>query len=165
MVRCDLFSVSVGVEDGGTGLTISIDTDLPAGTLVNIDCTRTYATFKGRLALWTVFDGRAEVQPSRRGDINGLTAFVDLAAGDAEARREFDEALGAFSSGIRTPVSDTVTITTTVGARQRLKAFGPRNENLTGSEVGRDGDISIVRSAIEINVPIRAEFQPVHDVP
>src|SRR5688500_8041205 len=164
MIRCDHFSLDVAVERRESAqLVIQLVTDLPAGTLVNVDCTRVYLTLRDQPALWTLFDERLEIQPAFHGDFSGLERSIDVEAGDAEASAEFEEALGSFSSGIRTKVSDTVTVTATVGARQRLKAFGRNNENLRGSEVSQKGDLKIVQAVVEIDVPMREDQQPLDD--
>ena len=161
MIRCDMFALEVTVERAAHSLLeIRLTTDLPAGALVIVDCARTYETLRERQALWTVFNERFEVKPRVRGDFNGFTVSVDVDAGDEQASSEFEESLSDFSAGIRAPVSDSVTVTATLGGRQRLRPFGRNNENLSGSEVTTDGGIKIARAVVEVSVPMRAELQP-----
>jgi len=163
MVTCDLFEMNLAVKQKGGKpyLVWSFVTDLPARTQVILSCSRTFLNMRGDTCVWTGHNERLEVQPNALGDYNGTAGRIDVDDSDQKALDLFNEIHTAFSSGVKTPVSDELTLCLTVGARQRLRAFGRNNSDLSGHMVSRAGDINKVEICKSVVVPMQDAFQPV----
>lgn len=162
MVTCDTFELEVSLTgEGAPVIAYSYWTDLPAGTVVSLECSRWYLDHEGRRCLWTLHDARLAVSVKGLGDFNGGSGRIDVISGDREALAEFEATIGSSSKGINSQVSDDVTVSLCVGARQPLRAFGPGNAKLSGQMVARSGGVQVVTVAKSVRVPLQAEFYPV----
>lgn len=162
MVQCEVFEVKVDLEDdnGKPCLAWTFYTDLPAGTQVILACKRTFLDMRGDTCLWTGHNERLEVRPKVQGDYNGASGRIDVHASDKKARGLFDEISTGSAPAIKTPVSDELTLGFTVGARQRLRAYGQNNAELRGKMVSANGDINVVVVRKSICIPMQKELQP-----
>jgi hypothetical protein len=106
-------------------------------------------------------DACVEVLTTDQGDLNGATGELEVDKGDKAGLAEFGELAGPYSKGIKEPVSDELTVSFILGARQPLRAFGKNNINLTGSMVRDSGGINVVSIESSVLVPIKPQLQPV----
>jgi hypothetical protein len=67
---------------------------------------------------------------------------------------------GYSSSGISSPVSDTVELGFIVGGRQRLREFGRNNSELSGTLVTERGGIKVVEAVRKLHIPMKSHLQP-----
>lgn len=162
-VRCDVFELEASVKDLSTNpiLCYRFWTDLPAGTIVGLSCSRRYLDLSGDSCLWSMIQDGLLVQPKVYGDFCGGRGEIDVNSSDAEGRKEFDDLLGEFSSGIASPVGAEVHLVLSVGARQRLRAFGKNNRSLCGAMVFDAGGINCVQVEATLNVPMADKYQPI----
>ena len=114
----------------------------------------------GTKCVWVGHNERIEIQPAIRGDFNGVTGRVDLVASDRRASLRFERINGEFSSGVKGKVSDQLTVSMTVGARQPMRLFGKNNCNLSGVMVTHTGEVNVVIVEKIILTPMPAELQP-----
>ena len=91
-----------------------------------------------------------------------LTARAVAVAGTQVAREEFDELL-PMSAGIEGHVSRTLTLSATVGARQRLKAFGKGNSQLEGAAVNQSGSVRVVTAKSTLDVELSPDLKPTNE--
>lgn len=163
MVKCDLFEVKLAVENEGDKpyLVWSFYTDLPAGTQIILTCNRTFLDMQGDKCLWTGHNERIEVEPKAHGDYNGAGGRIDVNASDKKALELFNQINAGFSPGIKTPVSDELTLGFTAGARQRVRAFGRNNSELSGQMVTTTGGINVVEMKKSVLIPMQKELQPI----
>jgi hypothetical protein len=160
MIECNRFDLSISFIDPEVPIVrYQILTDLPAGTRVIISAYRTYLDYEGNECVWSLFwddffFGKSE------GDTNGVEGIIDINAGDKIARREFEDTLSDYSSGIEGELSDEIVVDATVGLRQRLKIFGKNNCNLVGQRVHDDGTMHLVKGGTSIFCPILDENSP-----
>jgi hypothetical protein len=166
VLTCNLFELALALHnDGRTAiLEYLFYTDLPAGTRVILSCERSYTNLRGDKCVWVGHDEAALAKPSIRGDYNGAQGEIDVAASDRRALDRFRQIKNTFSSGITSPVSDTLTVTATVGARQPLKEFGKNNRYLSGRMVYDRGGVNVVEVCKSIVIPIQKESQPHEDL-
>jgi hypothetical protein len=160
MIECNRFDVSVSFADSEVPtIRYRILTDLPAGTRAIISAYRIYLDYEGNECVWSLFwddffFGKAE------GDVNGIEGTIDINTGDKIARKEFEDTLSDYSSGIEGELSNEIIVDATVGLRQRLKIFGKNNCNLLGQCVHDDGTMHLVKSGTSIFYPISDENSP-----
>ncbi len=161
MIRCDYFELvlHLGERNERRTLRYSYRTDLPAGTLAIVTCSRRYQDREGNDQLWLMASERVSVEPTADGDLNGGDGTIDIDVGDAAGRVRFDQ-LGGFSKGIRGEVSDQVCLELIVGGRQRLEAFGAGNRNLRGAMVTEESPVHVVEVSDAVIAPIRGEHKP-----
>ncbi len=159
MIQCDVFDVETEVTPARE-IIWRVFTDLPCGTRVIYSFDRLYTDHDGQECEWSLQGGSAMLDRTDRGDLNGVSGHFRVDDGDAEALRDFGESLGDYSAGIKTPLSEYIHLSFTVGLRQPLRAFGKRNENLDGSMVEDQGNMKVVKAERLVTVPIKAEFKP-----
>ncbi len=161
MITCDLFELQLELSDSDNrSLKYMFYCDLPAGTRVVLSCQRTFKNTRGETCLWVGFNTALEIQSNVHGDYNGGVGVIDVDASDRKAFEQFKQINKGFSGGIQTPVSDNFTVVLTVGARQRLKAFGRNNSSLNGDMVGENGGINVVEVEKSCKIPVKDELQP-----
>ena len=161
MISCNVFEMEAQlVEEPERALRYSYWTDLPAGTLLIVDCTRSFTDYGGKKRHWVLFNDRLTVGPNTRGDFNGGAGEIRIAEGDQRALRQFEELLPHLSSGMQTPPTERIRLELCVGGRQRLKAFGKSNEALVGGMVSKMGDMRIVRVERTVQCPLEDRFNP-----
>ena len=162
MVQCDVFEVKVDLEDesGRPYLVWTFHTDLLAGTQVILACERTFSDMLGATCLWTGHNERLEVHPNVHGNYNGANGRIEVYASDKKARELFEEISTGSAPAIKTPVSDEMILSFTVGARQKLRAYGRNNTELRGKMVSANGDINVVVVSKSICIPMQRELQP-----
>ena len=166
MVQCNIFDFKLDLKKSSNGAKVVYKywTDLPCGTLVGLCFFRLYKDNADNDCMWTLFEEELTVAPKELGDFNGGHGTLYVERGDRNALEEFeDEAFGEFGTGINGRVSDEITFVLTVGARQRIKAFGKNNCNLSGSEVFESGGINIVEVEASILLPLEEELQPLRE--
>ena len=162
MPECNIFDIDLELaEQENRKLMWRVYTDLPCGTVLSYSCDRTYIDYEGAVCLWTLDHGAVEVSPTARGDLNGGSGEVQIDHGDQSALEEFNELLGSYSKGIKTPVGDELRVSFVLGARQPLRAFGKSNIRLSGAMVREAGGINVVESEAVISAPIQHRYQPV----
>lgn len=132
MIQCDVFEIEATVTPDRQ-VEWQVFTDLPCGTRVIYGFARLYTNYSDRPCVWTLEGDSVLLERSARGDLNGASGCLNIDQGDAAALQKFNKKLGDHSAGIKTPLSDDVRLSFTVGLRQPLKAFGKRNENLDGA--------------------------------
>lgn len=161
-ILCELFEAELSAVNahGRPEIHYKLWTDLPAGTLVALGCYRSYTNWRNERCVWVMVQDALTIVPNVLGDWNGVVDTIDVIKGDLEAKKEFEDLLGGSSAGIRTPVEDEIEVVFTVGARQRLKAFGKNNENLVGPLIQKRGPIHYIELAATVNVPMRRDLQP-----
>ena len=144
-VTCDVFDVLSRVESGT--LIVSIETDLPEETMLNVEVTRAY-WLKGRRGSRSVeyFFESSPVSKwtrERRIDVSKdrLDALLKKALSRRGPRGEVDRIAPRLKLRIITPAS------------QPLEAFGERNLKLSGRKVRRDGLFHCVREILYFEVP------------
>lgn len=161
MITCDVFEVEVEtVQEPLRLLKYRYWTDLPAGTFVILDCTRSFVDHTGKERHWALHNERLMVSPSARGDFNGGAGEIAVNSGDQAALKQFEELLPHLSAGMRTPPTSRIRLHFSVGARQRLKAFGRSNEGLGGAMVSSVGEIKVVRVEQFVDCPLDNRFNP-----
>ncbi len=161
MIVCDIFDIEVDVENTNKRkLNWKFFTDLPCGTRVILYIQRLYTDFDDCECIWGLYNESFEVKRTDKGDFNGGYGELVVDNADASALKEFNNSLGAYSSGIKTPVSDNIIVSMVVGARQPLKAFGKNNINFSGQKVVGSGGINVVTVEHFVEVPIKSKFQP-----
>ena len=162
MVTCDVFEAELRARDQSPQVVeYLLYSDLPAGTQVVLSCQRTFYDMAGKLSIWPGWGDTLIIDPSIYGDFNGIRGTIDVGESDAEAFELFKDINRSCGRGIRSRVSDELTIIFTVGARQRLRIFGKNNCNLDGQMVHQHGGINIVEIECKIVVPMQDEFQPI----
>lgn len=162
MIICDIFELTLTLKDeGGPFIEYNYYTDLPAGTRIFLSCERTYIDLSEEECVWGGYDEEIFVEPATYGDFNGGSGRIDVVESDKQALKLFNQINKNFSSSIKAPVSDVLTIDLIVGARQRLKAFGKNNSELSGQMVHDSGGINIVNVSESITLPMLSELQPV----
>jgi len=159
MIQCDVFEIEAEITSE-RDIVWHVFTDLPCGTRMIYSFDRLYTDHDGQECEWSLQGSSATLDRTDRGDLNGVSGRFSVDDGDAEALRDFGESLGDYSAGIKTPMSEDIHLSFTVGLRQPLKAFGKRNENLDGSMVEDQGHMKVVRAELLVTVPIKAEFKP-----
>ena len=161
MIECNNFEIEIEIEETKKRkLSWSFFTDLPCGTKVIISVERFYKDHDDSDCVWTLYNEGIEVTKTDNGDFNGNHGELVVDNADSVAFEDFNENLGPYSSGIKTPVTDSITVEVVVGARQPLKAFGKNNINMAGSQVVQSGNINVVRVSKNVSVPIKDKFQP-----
>jgi hypothetical protein len=158
---CEVFEANLHVANpyGRPEIHYELWTDLPDGTLVALGCYRNYTNWRNESCVWVMVQDALTVVPNIKGDYNGVAGVIDVVKGDLEAKEEFEELLRG-SAGIRTPVGDEIEVIFTVGARQRLKAFGKNNQNLVGRLIQERGPIHFIELKAIVNAPMRRDLQP-----
>jgi len=166
MIICDLYQLSAELkgESGRRKISYSLYSDLPAGTRAIISLERFYYNSRGEKCVWTGvgpgFGDEAFFKPNIYGDFAGLEDEIDVELFDRCALEEFEAIITSLSLGVVCRVSDELQLIISVGARQRIRAFGKNNENLTGGMVAKKGSVNIVEAEISFNAPVLAESQP-----
>mgnify|MGYP003635139345 FL=1 len=164
MLTCDLFELSLTLKQNASGhpvIEFSYYTDLPAGTRVILSCERTYNDMQDEECVWVGYNAVIFVEPAFYGDFNGGSGQIDVVESDQKALALFNEINSSFSSGVKTPVSDDIRVDLTVGARQRLRAFGKNNCELSGQMVECSGGVNVVRVSESLTIPMLPELQPI----
>lgn len=162
-IYCEVFEVEevrVTHREGRPEIHYKLWTDLPAGTLPGLVCYRSYTNWRNEGCVWTMVEDELTIVPDIRGDYNGVVGNIDVIKADIKAKKRFEELLSDLSAGIRTPIGDEIEMIFTVGARQRLKAFGKNNANLTGPLVQEAGGVRYIELSTTVNAPMRRDLQP-----
>lgn len=165
-LHCEIFEAEVGLggSPGRPEIHYKLWTDLPAGTLMALSCYRSYLSWRNERAVWVMAEDELIVRPNVLGDFNGAQGVISVEKADLHAKKEFEQRLkSGFSAGIQTPVGDEVELIFTVGARQRLKAFGKNNRNLAGPLVQEEGGVRFVELRKKVKVPLRSDLQPLRE--
>mgnify|MGYP003335332056 CR=1 FL=1 len=157
MVVCNLFEVIVNVSgDENPVVDFVIRTDLPPGTHIIYSTRRSYHGFDGEESVWVGQNDRLIV--SEAGECRG---HIDISASDQEAAEHYRQINSGYSqTGISSPVSDTVELGFMVGGRQRLREFGRKNSELSGTLVTDRGGIKVVEVVRELRIPMKSTLQP-----
>lgn len=157
MVTCDVFDLQVDVIEDRL-LQYEFHTDLPAGTRVIVVCTRDYEDMRGEGRVWRGYSSMVELRAPISGPLFGQKGIIDVRLSDQKGLNLFREIRG--SSKIRTPVGDDLTLALTVGARQRHRAFGRYNCDLSGKKVENSGGINVVEVRCSVKLPMDGDLQP-----
>ncbi len=163
MIKCDVFELELDLDTSGPSpmLEYRYWTDLPCGTKVILELTRSYRDSDNDLCLWTLFEEDFSLSRGDLVDFNGGSGVLDVFAGDRNGLKEFEEfERDDPSSVIVTPVSDEISTSVVVGIRQRLRAYGKNNKNLTGAKVDKSGGLKTVSVERRVRCPMLPELQP-----
>jgi hypothetical protein len=161
MLICDIFDVRASVIDGeNPTIEYLFYTDLPAGTRVILSCQRTYHDMASELSLWTGHSETMDVMPAVHGSYNGGRGRINVVESDKRGLALFQQINRSNGPGIKSKVSDELTLVFTVGARQRIRDFGKNNNELSGQMVNTAGGIHVVEVQQSIHIPMRDDIQP-----
>lgn len=165
MIKCDVFELSAEVVEktGKLVLTYLFYTDLPPHTRAIVTLRRTFLNSRDEECVWGGFNSAEMLNPGVHGDYAGLAGEIDIAMSDQIGADRFREINQSFSAGISAPASDRLSLIVTVGARQRLRAFGKNNANLSGVMVVNSGGINVGESVVTVEVPMADELQPLRE--
>ena len=163
MITCDVFELQIESSKDATNqiLRYLLYTDLPAGTLVLLDCFRTYLDWNDDECIWAGNPEEMAVVPGVLGDYNGLKGSIDVLATDKAALQKFFDRAKDSLSGIRTSVSDELTVRFFLGASQRIRAFGKNNCNVEGAMVFEDEGVKIAEVSETLFLAMNKDLQPI----
>jgi len=128
--------------------------------VLSIVSDRIYTDYDDDQRVWTLEGDSVIIERSDRGDLNGASGSFYVDRGDAEVFRKFNDSLSDYSSGMKTPLLDEIRLSFTVGLRQPLKAFGKRNENLSGGMVDDKDKMKVVQVERLVLAPIDPKYRP-----
>ena len=162
MVECNVLDLAVDINSETRTVTFTCYTDAPCGTHLIASAERRYQNRVGDDCVWILFSERLVVEPSDTGDLNSVSASFAVDDADSRALSSFNDSLGPYSKGMASTLSDTISISVVLGGRQRLKAFGRNNCNLSGAMVvsGSPRTATVVADA---SMPIDPQFTPFTD--
>ncbi len=164
ILLCERFDSEAKLTgDDSRTIEFCVRTDLPIGTLVGVMLSRSYRDSTGDEAIWVGFGEAFTVGPTQDAEINGFVGKCDIDTSDRSGVAWFKMANSQTGLFTTAPVSDVVTVSMTVGGRQRLRAFGKHNCNLAGSQVTittKPDGTNFINREQQLLIPMRAEFQP-----
>ena len=162
MVECNVLDLVVDVNSETRTVTFTCYTDAPCGTFLIASAERRYKNHADDDCVWILFNDRLTVEPSDTGDLNSVSVTFSVDDGDSRALSSFNDSLGPYSKGMASPLSDTISISVILGGRQRLKAFGRNNCNLSGAMVAA-GTPKTAKEIANVSIPIDSQFTPFTD--
>lgn len=161
MVTCDIFDFTVVLQQlEEPTVFFRVLTDLPINTRVIACCERRYIDDDGNDCVWSGYSEALMITEAFDINMRGLEDTFSVYNSDRDAAATQDWINVGDGLYYSSRVSDELTITLTVGGRQRLREFGHKNCNLKGKMVVNSGGINIVRASATVVSPIDKRLLP-----